>query len=253
MNLPPEELPLGVPETVAAIMAVDYPESIDMETPEDKAGRKELCFVVGAALGLLNTREQEMLHLYYWSGMTFKEIGAKCGVSRERARQRIEHALSKLRRPPVSRKLGISWGIFDEYDLKAKEAKETRLREKAEEESRQRQEKWNKERSQARAKARQELQALKDRIKAEYQAEKPKTIPPKLHKLMGIIASLTPAEYTEIKAWRNVCKLKGCKSRATEYGYCAYHTEAVYHFEVKHKNAEWLTILDVLEGEELLM
>ena len=226
----PEEVTQGVPEEVAAIMAVDRPESIDTETPEDKAGNRQLCFVIGAAIGTLPAKEQELIHLHYWQSLTLKEIGKRFGVGGERIRQRIEHALSKLRRPLVSKKIGIACGLFDEESLRAQADREEANRKKAADEAEDRAKAWREERRQARAKAQQELQARKDRIKAEYQAEKPKTIPPKLHRLMGIIASLTPAEYAAIKAWRNVCKMKGCKSRATEYGYCGYHTEAVYHF-----------------------
>jgi len=64
---------------------------------------------VRAAVGLLPERSRQILSLYF--GMdgdepaTYQQIGNQLGVSRERVRQLKEDALSKLRRPALSRRL----------------------------------------------------------------------------------------------------------------------------------------------------
>lgn len=78
-------------------------------SPEELLTRVFLKAEVKAALGKLNEREAEVLRLYYGFGgaqeMTLEEIGAKFGLTRERARQIKEKALQKLRHPRCGKRL----------------------------------------------------------------------------------------------------------------------------------------------------
>ncbi|MFL7795229.1 MAG: sigma-70 family RNA polymerase sigma factor, partial [Anaerolineae bacterium] len=64
---------------------------------------------VEKALASLSPREARILRLRYGLGggqpLTLKEIGARVGVTRERVRQIVRHALRKLRHPSRWRQL----------------------------------------------------------------------------------------------------------------------------------------------------
>ena len=77
--------------------------------PDESVIRKSMHLEVNKAVGALPERARQILSLCF--GMdgdepaTYREIGQKLGVSRERVRQLKEDALNKLRRPATRRRL----------------------------------------------------------------------------------------------------------------------------------------------------
>jgi len=87
----------------------DFIPDEELQGPVDAASRQLLKEQIQAALGVLSTREREVLELRY--GLvdgrphTLEEVGRKFRVTRERIRQIEARALRKLRHPSRSRQL----------------------------------------------------------------------------------------------------------------------------------------------------
>lgn len=47
----------------------------------------------------MDKRQREVLQLYYFQGLSYKEIGERLGVAGERVRQLLQYALRYLRHP----------------------------------------------------------------------------------------------------------------------------------------------------------
>lgn len=72
---------------------------------EDQIWCEELSGAVESVLSQLTTREEEVLRLRFFEGLTGGECGKKFGVTRERVRQIEQKALRKLRHPSRSKLL----------------------------------------------------------------------------------------------------------------------------------------------------
>ena len=69
----------------------------DRETAEDRLDEESEKQQLAEALSELPERERQMLSLYYYEGLTLKEIGAVMGVSESRVSQIHGKGLSMLR------------------------------------------------------------------------------------------------------------------------------------------------------------
>ncbi len=56
---------------------------------------------------LANERNRKVIHLRFWLGMTYKEIGKELGVTIERARQIEKKTIRAMRWMPLEDALGI--------------------------------------------------------------------------------------------------------------------------------------------------
>jgi RNA polymerase primary sigma factor len=88
---------------------LDYLADEHSATSEEQATERALADAVAASLAVLKERESRTLQRYFGldgdEPMTLDEIGAELGISRERARQIKENALSRLRHAPRARSL----------------------------------------------------------------------------------------------------------------------------------------------------
>jgi RNA polymerase primary sigma factor len=87
----------------------DFIEDRDLPSPDEAAAGHLLHEQIEDMLGVLSTREREVLHFRFGledgHSYTLEEVGRKFGVTRERIRQIEAKALRKLRHPSRSRKL----------------------------------------------------------------------------------------------------------------------------------------------------
>lgn len=83
---------LEIPIQVNSLMSYD-----DSYDPESQVGQKELYKVMGDAIDSLNNQERTVLSLYYYEGLTMREIGEIMGVREQRIGQVNKKLLSKLR------------------------------------------------------------------------------------------------------------------------------------------------------------
>ena len=71
--------------------------SSENQCPEQNAERQEIRGILDKALDKLSPKEKEMIGLYYFKGLTFKEIGKKINVSESRVSQIHSKAIIKLK------------------------------------------------------------------------------------------------------------------------------------------------------------
>jgi RNA polymerase primary sigma factor len=87
----------------------DFIEDSSTDGPADAATRVMLTQAVGAVLGELSEREQEIVRLRFGldggQAKTLEEVGREFGVTRERIRQIEAKTLAKLRHPQRSQRL----------------------------------------------------------------------------------------------------------------------------------------------------
>jgi RNA polymerase primary sigma factor len=87
----------------------DFVEDRGTLSPVESAEQQILSEDVESALASLTSREARILRLRYGLGggrpLTLNEIGKRIGVTRERVRQIVRHALRKLRHPSRWRQL----------------------------------------------------------------------------------------------------------------------------------------------------
>ena len=87
----------------------DFIEDSSTDGPADAATRVMLTQAVGAVLGELSEREQEIVRLRFGldggQAKTLEEVGKEFGVTRERIRQIEAKTLAKLRHPQRSQRL----------------------------------------------------------------------------------------------------------------------------------------------------
>ena len=87
----------------------DFIEDSSSDGPADAATRVMLTQAVGAVLGELSEREQEIVRLRFGldggQAKTLEEVGREFGVTRERIRQIEAKTLAKLRHPQRSQRL----------------------------------------------------------------------------------------------------------------------------------------------------
>jgi RNA polymerase primary sigma factor len=87
----------------------DFIEDSSTDGPADAATRVMLTQAVGAVLGELSEREQEIVRLRFGldggQARTLEEVGKEFGVTRERIRQIEAKTLAKLRHPQRSQRL----------------------------------------------------------------------------------------------------------------------------------------------------
>jgi RNA polymerase primary sigma factor len=87
----------------------DFIEDSSTDGPADAATRVMLTQAVGAVLGELSDREQEIVRLRFGldggQAKTLEEVGKEFGVTRERIRQIEAKTLAKLRHPQRSQRL----------------------------------------------------------------------------------------------------------------------------------------------------
>ncbi len=75
------------------------PDESGGQDPESMAGQALKATAIDAALETLLPREERILRLRFWGGLTLEEVGAMFGLTRERIRQIEKEALQKLRHP----------------------------------------------------------------------------------------------------------------------------------------------------------
>ncbi|MGC8971013.1 MAG: sigma-70 family RNA polymerase sigma factor [bacterium] len=68
------------------------------ELVEDKIIEEELLETLGKAIRKLNDREKQILNLYYYEGLTLKQIGLVLGITESRVSQLHTQIILKLRR-----------------------------------------------------------------------------------------------------------------------------------------------------------
>ena len=78
-------------------VSIDATLADDRETAEDRLDAESEKQQLAEALSELPERERQMLSLYYYEGLTLKEIGAVMGVSESRVSQIHGKGLSMLR------------------------------------------------------------------------------------------------------------------------------------------------------------
>ncbi|NQY56643.1 MAG: RNA polymerase sigma factor RpoD [Ilumatobacteraceae bacterium] len=87
----------------------DFIEDDSVDSPADAATKAMLSDAVGAVLGELSEREQEIVRLRFGldggQAKTLEEVGKEFGVTRERIRQIEAKTLAKLRHPQRSQRL----------------------------------------------------------------------------------------------------------------------------------------------------
>lgn len=89
-------------------------EDLQAPQPQEELVRQELCQTMDRLLSKLNERQQQILRLHF--GMvdgtcySLEQIGARLGISKERARQIERQAMEKLK------KLGADMGLEDFLD-----------------------------------------------------------------------------------------------------------------------------------------
>jgi RNA polymerase primary sigma factor len=80
---------------------MDLMHDMDQEMPDENIMQVSLRQELETVLGTLSTREREILKLYFGVGedtpYTLEEIGKRFNLTRERARQIKEKALSRLK------------------------------------------------------------------------------------------------------------------------------------------------------------
>jgi RNA polymerase primary sigma factor len=81
------------------------PDESGGQDPEGAARQALIVTALDAALSTLSSREERILRLRFWGGLTLEEVGTKFGLTRERIRQIEGQALRKLRHPTRSRLL----------------------------------------------------------------------------------------------------------------------------------------------------
>ena len=102
------DAPVGDPENDALKSLIE-----DVQTPQpyEELVRSEMKRTVDTLLSMLEPRQKRILQLYFGLEdgvcLTFEEIGAEMGVSKERARQIRNQALAKLKA------LGADFGLED--------------------------------------------------------------------------------------------------------------------------------------------
>lgn len=103
------DAPAGDDSTISALL-----EDLQAPQPQEELVRQELCRTMDRLLSMLNERQQQILRLHF--GMTdgncysLEQIGARLGISKERARQIERQAMEKLK------KLGADMGLEDFLD-----------------------------------------------------------------------------------------------------------------------------------------
>lgn len=110
LRLNPEISSLDIPSGEGDRNSVmDLVEDMDSLGPQEALVRQELDQMIQKMLGSLNPRQQEILKLHFGledgHGYSLEEIGKKCGISKERARQIERQALEKLQ------EMGTSLGL----------------------------------------------------------------------------------------------------------------------------------------------
>ncbi len=103
---------LDVPlEDEGAISVLELQSAEDYTEPFDWAYQSSVKATFETAFGLLERREREIVSLRYGIGgtgpLTLEEIGNLAGITRERVRQVLNAALSKLRHDPTVRELEL--------------------------------------------------------------------------------------------------------------------------------------------------
>ena len=68
------------------------------ESLEDMIIRQMELEILQKAMQSLTEVQRERLHLYFFSGLTFRQIGEKLGVSDMSVRESIESALKKIKK-----------------------------------------------------------------------------------------------------------------------------------------------------------
>lgn len=81
------------------------PDESGGQDPEGAAGQALLAAGIKAALSTLTAREERILRMRFWDGLTLEEVGKKFRLTRERIRQIEKDALQKLRHPQRTRLL----------------------------------------------------------------------------------------------------------------------------------------------------
>ena len=90
-------------------MVVDFIEDGRYEPPEQKVINKSLEMDIEKLLETLDANEADIIRMHYGLGkqppMSFKEIGERYNISKERVRQIEEKALQRLQHPSRRGKL----------------------------------------------------------------------------------------------------------------------------------------------------
>lgn len=73
------------------------PDESGGQDPESEAGQALKATAIDEALATLSCREERILRLRFWGGLTLEEVGEKFKLTRERIRQIEKEALRKLR------------------------------------------------------------------------------------------------------------------------------------------------------------
>lgn len=71
--------------------------AVETHTDAPDAGWTEIAPLLDSAMDELGTRDREALLLRFFSGLSFAELGTRCGLGENTARMRVQRALEKLR------------------------------------------------------------------------------------------------------------------------------------------------------------
>jgi RNA polymerase sigma factor (sigma-70 family) len=80
----------------------DLAQHQELDTPETDLNRRQIAQLIQTNLHRLNDRQQQVIHLRFWEGLTLEQTARRMGVSTERVRQ-IEAKTLRLLRQSSSR------------------------------------------------------------------------------------------------------------------------------------------------------
>jgi RNA polymerase sigma factor (sigma-70 family) len=72
-------------------------DCVDPETPETILGEAETAKILGSAFGGLTPEHQQVIYLYVSECMSFADIAAHLGISKQSAHERYQLAIQRLR------------------------------------------------------------------------------------------------------------------------------------------------------------
>jgi DNA-directed RNA polymerase specialized sigma subunit len=85
-------------DAMGLAFAEELPDAEDPPaSPADEAANRERAVIIEEAISRLPERQQEVIALYYWDGLTDKEIAARLRLSVSNATKTRQRAIEKLR------------------------------------------------------------------------------------------------------------------------------------------------------------